>query len=183
MRVYILARQLAAVEHADSAIVETAALLHDISRQDEDLHATGDHAVLAADYASDILRQKGADEDFIKAVAHCIAAHRYRNAIEPQTIEAQVLFDADKLDSLGATGIARIFAYGGHVGSPLWAEVSPDYQQGGEEAHTPRHEYEVKLKHVKDRLYTASGRALAEERHAFMAAFFERMSAEVAGQA
>lgn len=187
LRVLALAERLAVEEGADLDIVRTAALLHDIARLDDANTATGfalavgpetDHAVQAGQSARHILA--GADPDFIEAVAHCIEAHRFRNTIEPQTIEAQVLFDADKLDAIGAIGVARAFAYAGHHSMPLWADVSPGYIPGqSAERHTPHHEYHVKLRHIRDRLYTASGKRLAEARHEVMAAFFERMAAEV----
>ncbi len=92
----------------------------------------------------------------------------------PQTLEAKVLHDADKLDAIGAIGVARAFAFGGHEGQRLWAEVPPGYQenQGTRHEHTPVHEYHLKLVRIKDRLLTASARQLAEERHAFMVAYF-----------
>ena len=185
LRVLILARQLAREEDADPRIVETAALLHDVSRpEDYNLGMATDpdtdHAVLAGRYARQLL----ADEApaFVDAVVHAIEAHRFRNAIEPRTIEARVLFDADKLDSIGAVGIARAFAYGGVLGQPLWGPVTENYTPDGHEPHTAHHEFHIKLKHIKDRLYTASGRRIAEQRHQFMTEFFARMAAEVRGE-
>jgi uncharacterized protein len=189
LRVLTLAERLAQAEGADLEIVRTAALLHDISRLDDDhsgqfalsVEAEADHAVLAGREARRILSD--ADPDFVEAVVHAIEAHRFRNEIEPQTIEAKVLFDADKLDAIGAIGVARAFAYSGRHGLPLWGEVSADYVPGtSQERHTPHHEFIVKLKQIKDRLQTASGRQIAEARHRFMVAFFERMADEVAGR-
>lgn len=185
MRVVRLADHLAALEGADREVVRTAALLHDIARSGDESYALqadaeSDHALLAAREARRILA--GADPAFVDAVVHCIEAHRFRNDIVPQTIEAKVLFDADKLDAIGAVGVARAFAYGGALGQPLWGDVSPDYSPGqGDELHTAHHEYHIKLRHIKDRLYTASGRRLAEDRHRFMVAFFEQMAAEIQG--
>ncbi len=186
LRVLALAERLARAEKADVEIVRTAALLHDIARdQDEGVSlragADVDHAIRAAQRARRILA--GADPAFIEAVAHAIEAHRFRNDIEPATIEAKVLFDADKLDAIGAVGIARAFAYGAVLGQPLWGEVAPDYVPGeGGERHTAHHEFHTKLKHIKERLYTESGRRLAEGRHRFMVVFFEEMAAEVQGR-
>jgi len=185
LRVTAMAERIAALEGADSAIVRAAALLHDISRLDDtDLVMNADpetdHAVLAAR----AVRQLLADEPpaFVDAVAHCIEAHRFRNDIEPTTIEARSLFDADKLDSIGAIGVARAFAYAGTLGNPLWGDIPDGYApEKRDKTHTPRHEFEMKLKHVRDRLYTASGKRIAEERHAFMVAFFDQMAAEVRG--
>jgi uncharacterized protein len=182
LRVLTLAERIARAEGADLQIVRTATLLHDISRDDEDTHQAGDHAVLAAHRARRLLEENGATPDFIEAVAHAIAAHRFRNEIAPETLEARVLFDADKLDTIGAVGVARAFAYGGLMNQPLWGEVSPDYQPGGEEKHTPYHEFQYKLRHIKDRLHTPTGRAIAEQRHRYMVAFYEQMASEVMGE-
>lgn len=186
LRVLRLAERLAVLEGADGQVVRAAALLHDIARPGDDNHNQGfvmavgadiDHAILAAQAARRIL--VGEPPEFVDAVAHAIEAHRFRNAIEPRTLEAKILFDADKLDAIGAIGIARMFAFAGGHGMPLWGEVPADYQPGDAQAHTAIHEYHVKLKHIKDCLYTPSGRRLAEARHQFMEAFIERMAEEV----
>jgi uncharacterized protein len=123
----------------------------------------------------------------VEAVAHAIAAHRFRTGPEPTTLEAQVLFDADKLDAIGAVGVARAFAYGGARGQRLWAPIeSVDlarWQEEGDDlnVHTPIHEFVVKLSRIKERLFTPTGRAIAEERHAYMVGFYERLDAEVRG--
>jgi uncharacterized protein len=185
LRVLALAEHLAGLEGADLAIVRTAALLHDIARPGDESVSTEadaetDHARLAAREARRILA--GEAPAFVEAVAHAIEAHRFRNGVEPQTIEARVLFDADKLDAIGAVGVARAFAYGAVLGQPLWGDVPDSYIPGqGDEQHTAHHEFHVKLKHIKDRLTTASGRRLAEARHRFMLGFFEQMAAEVQG--
>jgi uncharacterized protein len=180
-RVLVMAERIAEAEGADLEIVRAAALLHDISREDEDNHQAGDHALLAAERARDLLRAAGGSPEFVEAVAHAIAAHRFRNAVEPQTLEAKVLFDADKLDTIGAVGVARAFAYGSLMGQRLWGEVSPDYEPGGDEAHTAHHEFHYKLQHIKGRMYTPTGLAIAEERHRYMVEFYRRMADEVAG--
>jgi uncharacterized protein len=188
LRVLRIAEQLADKEGAQIEIVRAAALLHDISRSSDDNAKTGysmqvaahtDHAVSAGEEARHILSDE--PQAFVDAVVHAIEAHRFRNDIEPQTIEAKCLFDADKLDAIGAIGIARAYAYAGGRGNPLWARVSDDYTPGGAERHTPVHEYEVKLKRIKDRLYTESGRQMADARHTFMVDFFNELNAEIEG--
>lgn len=188
LRVLALARRIGQAEGADMAVVETAVLLHDIERAGEDQHAhvhnaeTADHALLAADHARTILSRLDppATPAFCDAVAHAIAAHRFRNAVEPQTLEAKVVFDADKLDAIGAIGVARAYAYGGMTRQKLWADVPPGYPGGGAE-HTPHHEFVYKLSRIKERMQTATGRAIAAERHAAMSAFFARLAREVNG--
>jgi uncharacterized protein len=189
LRVLALARRIGESEGADMDVVETAVLLHDIHRAGEDQQAhvhnaeTADHAVLASTRARDILGQLDPlpDAAFIEAVAHAIAAHRFRSAIEPQTLEARVVFDADKLDAIGAIGVARAYAYGGMTGQKLWGDVPPDYPGGGPD-HTARHEFVYKLARIQGRMQTETGRAIARERHTYMQGFFERLEKEVRGE-
>jgi uncharacterized protein len=183
LRVLALAERLAQAEGADPEIVRAAALLHDVARVQEADRLTHDHAQAGAEIARRLLAGHPAEK--IEAVAHAIGAHRFRGGPAPQTIEAQVLHDADKLDAIGAIGVARAFAYGGHEGQRLWAEVPPGYEEtlDNRHEHTPVHEYVMKLAKIKGRLLTASARQLAEERHAFMVAFFERLDREVRGLA
>ncbi|MCL7454074.1 MAG: HD domain-containing protein [Anaerolineae bacterium] len=179
-RVLALAERLAKAEGADLEIVRTAGLLHDMARGQEG-DPPADHAQLGAEMARRLL--VGHPVEKVEAVAHAIAAHRFRTGPQPETLEARVLHDADKLDAIGAIGVARAFAYGGHVGQRLWAEVSADYREGPATAgeHTPVHEYEIKLVQIRERLLTQSARHIAEERHAFMVDFFKRLEREVRG--
>ena len=189
LRVLALARRIGQAEGADMRVVGTAVLLHDIQRAHEDQQAhvqnaeSADHALQAADRARQILAQLDlpVDPGFIEAVSHAIAAHRFRNTIQPQTLEAKVVFDADKLDAIGAIGVARAYAYGGMTGQKLWSEVPPNYPGGGKE-HTPHHEFVFKLARIQDRMQTATGRAIARERHAYMSEFFQRLEHEVRGE-
>jgi uncharacterized protein len=173
LRVYRLAERIGRAEGADMAVLRTAALLHDIARSDQDAGHVPDHAAEGARRAHEIL--PGRPPAFIEAVAHAIEAHRFRVDRPPQTLEAKVLYDADKLDAIGAVGIARAFAYGAHQGQRLWA--APDADE-----HTAMKEFAVKLSRLKDTLFTQAARAIAEERHAFMVEFFERMATEVRGE-
>ncbi|MGC9348574.1 MAG: HD domain-containing protein [Anaerolineae bacterium] len=188
LRVLALAERIARVEGADIEIVRTAALLHDWGRALAQ-EAASDHAQVAAQRAHDYLTARGSDPSWTAAVEHAIAAHRFRTRPNPQTIEAQVLFDADKLDAIGAIGVARAFAYGGAHNQRLWAsrdEVDRARwaEQGDDpEAHTPVHEFVVKLTRIKERLYTGEGRRIAEGRHRYMLAFYDRLDAEVRGEA
>lgn len=189
LRVAALASRLAALEGADAEIVRTAALLHDIGRAEE--RATGrDHAVESARRARQILAGQPAER--VEAVVQAIAVHRYRNTVTPVTLEAKVLYDADKLDSIGAIGVARAYAIAGVCGQRLWARVEPGYadrkRQQAEHhdltaEHTPVHEFAFKLSRVASTLFTPGARRIAEERHAFMLEFFRRLEQEVSGQA
>jgi uncharacterized protein len=182
LRVLALAERLARAEGADLEIVRTAVLLHDVARSHGD-RLVRDHALAGAKFARRLLA--GHLPEKVEAVAHAIAAHRFRAGPVPQTLEAKVVHDADKLDAIGAIGVARAFAYGGHEGQRLWGNVPPAYEESLENRHehTPVHEYHMKLVKIKGRLLTDSGRQLAEERHAYMVAFFERLECEVHGLA
>jgi uncharacterized protein len=187
LRVYQTAERLAQAEGADLEIVRAAALLHDV----EESHASGERAThhhRSADFAAQVLRGEGWPEDRIAAVQHCIRAHRFRNTGEaPQTMEAKVLFDADKLDVCGAIGVARTLAYALQANAPFYSRPSQIFLTTGKtepgESHSAYHEYLFKLRHVKDRLFTDSGRALAEGRHRALCAFFEQLADEMEGRA
>jgi uncharacterized protein len=182
LRVLALAERLALAEGADVEIVRTATLLHDIARGHSGRPAA-DHAQVGAEAARCLLDDQ--PHDRVEAVAHAIAAHRFRSEPAPQTIEAKVLHDADKLDAIGAIGVARAFAFGGLERQHLWSEVPVGYRESaatrGE--HTPVHEFHVKLVHIRERLLTESARRLAVDRHEFMVAFYDRLDREVRGLA
>ena len=188
LRVYQMAEQIARAEMADLAIVCAAALLHDAQgsvpgREGEDRE---NHHHASADFARQVLEKEGWPAERIVAVQHCIRAHRYRSTEEPRTLEAKVLFDADKLDVLGAIGVARTIAYAVQAQQPVYAQPSPLFLRSGKkepgEPHSAYHEFIFKLRHVKERLYTATARKLAEARHAFLTAFYEQLVAEVHGE-
>ncbi len=138
-------------------------------------------------FAGEVLRAEGWPDERIEAVRHCIRAHRFRGTEAPRTVEAQVLFDCDKLDVLGAIGAVRTIAYAALAGEPLTGTPSERFQATGQkepgEPHTPYHEFLFKLTRVPERLHTASARLIAAERHAYLAEFFERLGREIAGDA
>ena len=185
LRVLALAERIGRVEGADMEVVRAAALLHDVARAQADAEGL-DHAAVGAERAREILA--GQPHEKVEAVTHAIAAHRFRADSAPETLEAQVLFDADKLDAIGAVGITRAFAYGGAHGQRLWVPIesvdAARWQEEGDDpdTHTPIHEFVVKLSRLKGRLFTPTGRAIAEERHAYMVDFFERLEAEAQGE-
>ncbi len=187
LRVTRLAEHIAQAEGADLQVVRTAALLHDCARLEPDHHLAG------AQRARELLASD--DPGFVEAVAHCIESHRFSVEPHPATIEAQCLCDADKLDAIGAIGVARAFAFAGRHGTQLWAGPLADVRsQVGEEVrayrqhrgatkdYTPSHELVCKLEGLAEGLYTATARAIAAERQAFMLAFFQQLDAEALGE-
>lgn len=194
LRVTKMAEHLARAEGADLEIVRAAALLHDIARHDEDTaardaHASADppmdHAGVSANEARAYLLRNGADENFAARVAEAIRSHRFRGTAQPTTLEAKILFDADKLDSIGAIGVARAYAVCGLMNQKLYSEPQEDSvatRGQHNDGHTPVDEYHVKLKHLRERFFTPTAQRIAAERDAFMRAFFDRLTREVRGE-
>jgi len=193
LRVYRLAEYIAVCESADMEIVRAAVLLHDIDASqmsEKDSRVNGlqrqQHHHASSEFAAQILQQEGWQAERISAVQHCILSHRFRDDSEqPQTLEARVLYDADKLDAIGAVGVARALAYALQAGQPVFASPSDKFLESGQlepgEPHSAYHEYRYKLVKLKDRLYTPASRAIAEQRHQQMTAFFERLAEEASG--
>ena len=172
---------LAHTPEADRQITLLAALLHDIARPEEDA-AKGKccHAELGAIEAAALLEKLAAPPELSHAVAAAIATHRFRRGGAPQSIEAKILFDADKLDSLGAVGIGRAFLFAGRENARLHntAEEALAGEPYGVE-DTAYREYLVKLRHLPDAMLTPAGRRLGKKRLEFMTAFFEELDKEV----
>jgi uncharacterized protein len=193
-RVYNLCLLLAKYEKdVDLEILTPSALLHDIARVEESQDKTGeiDHAVLGSVIAEDILRNLEYEEDKIEKIKHCIIAHRFRAGNEPNSIEAKILFDSDKLDVIGASGIARTFMLAGQFGQRLTVnEPLNDYLKSNTvengrlkdvSKHTPFIEYEVKFKKIPDKLYTKKAKEIGKERLDFMERYFDRLKLEIDG--
>ncbi|MFB6291873.1 MAG: HD domain-containing protein [Candidatus Nanohaloarchaea archaeon] len=181
-RMKALAERLASEEGADLETVRLAALLHDIGRGKEDRGEIDDHAEWGAEEAGDILERHGASPGTIEDVKHCIRSHRYSNDIEPDTVEAEVVSDADNLDALGATGIARTFCYGGEHGKVMADPDLPVEEDGSEAGKTSLNHLHKKILSLKERMYTDSGRELAEDRHEYVRRFVERFEDEMEGR-
>ena len=182
---------------ADSDVIEVAVLLHDLFRVAEDTDKTGkiDHALKGAEFADGYLKKQKFKSDFISKVCHCIRVHRYRVGREkPETIEAKILFDSDKIDVLGAVGVARAFMVAGEYGERIYSDAEvEDYikfnLKGGVlrgrikdlKLHSPNLEFETKFKHIPDLLFTKEGRKIAKERIKFMENFFKQLKEEITG--
>ncbi len=157
-RVKKLVVYIARKERADVEVLAKAAELHDIARGEPN------HARRGAEIARGILQDQGYSADFITKVAHCIEAHSFSSGVAPQTLEAKILSDADKLDAIGAIGVARAFLFSGETGRTI---------EG-----TLRH-FEEKLLTLKDLLYTETARRLAERRHRFLQEFYRTLKREL----
>ena len=186
LRVLHMAESIGAELGADLEVLRAAALLHDAAGA-----APGPgggrqtHEQASAEFAAEVLRREGWPEDRIQQAAHCIRAHRFRSVEAPGTLEAKILYDADKLDVLGAFGVARTIGYAFQAGEPVFAEPSAAFRRSGErqpgEPHSAYHEFLFKLQHVAGRLHTEPGRRIGVARSALMRRFFEQLALEAAG--
>jgi uncharacterized protein len=183
LRVTRLGEQIAQAEGADVTVVRLAALLHDVPVTGTARQA---HHLAAAEHAGELLRARGLGTSRVANVVHCIEAHRFRHrTVQPATLEAQCLYDADKLDSIGAIGVARVFAYAGAHGNRLWhtasTAVPPIAEKPTGADYTPVHEFVYKLREIQATLYTATAQALGAQRHALLCDFFSSLDEEMRG--
>jgi uncharacterized protein len=183
-RVLRLAERIGRLEGADMEIVRMAALLHDVKRDPPGVKSPRGHHLQSADFAGEMLTAEGWQPECVQAVQHAIRSHRFRETGEPpQTLEAKVVFDADKLDAIGAVGVARAIAHSASHGLPFYCEPSNTFLETGKleqgEVHSAYHEYLFKLVKLKDQLFTHTALDMAVERHAFMEVYFQRLAAEV----
>ena len=134
-----------------------------------------------AEKAYQFLTSHGFGHHFAECVKSCIEAHRFRTNCQPQSIEAKILFDADKLEVTGAIGMARTLLYEGAVGEPLYS-LQPDGQVSdgtGDTNPSFFQEYKYKLEHIYDKFYTQKGKQLAKERQEAAARFYKELYQEV----
>ena len=185
-RVWKLAQRIGAQEKAEAGVVSLGALLHDIAD-----HKFHDHDLEAGPAAAaEWLRRLNTPVEIIERVTRIVREVSYKGAgvaTPVSSIEAAVVQDADRLDAMGAVGIARAFAYGGSKNRLLYdPAIAPmlhdDFESYSRaEGTTINHFYE-KLLLLKDRMNTAAGRRIAYERHQFMLDFLRRFRAEWEGR-
>ena len=181
-RVLYNALQIASAEtRVDYDVLITACLLHDVGRKEQFADPALCHAAVGAEKAFRFLTENGFDQDFSQRVSHCILTHRFRKAMPPQSLEARILFDADKLDVTGAIGIARTLMYKADMAEPLY-HVLPDGRicdGSADIGPSIFREYKFKLEKLYDKFYTARGAELAQARRQIAAAFYESLYREV----
>ena len=166
----------------DYDILITACLLHDIGRKEQFENPALCHAAVGCEKARIFLTEQGFAQDFIEQVCHCILSHRFRKAAPPQTTEARILFDADKLDVTGAIGIARTLLYQGKLACPLYTLTADGTISDGrcEISESFFQEYKFKLEKLYDKFLTKTGARLAQERQAAAKSFYENLYREIA---
>jgi len=183
-RVINLCRRIGKKEGADINTLLMGAYLHDIGRCYQDA-SKGKicHAEKGAQMANDFLSDIPVSEKQKNNIIHCVISHRFRGKHIPKTKEAQVLFDADKIDSIGALGIARAYLFAGEIGARLHSpEITAASCQSYSKDDTGYREYKVKLSKIKDRIITKTGKKIAIKRHDFMEKFFKQFISEYEGK-
>jgi len=181
-RVYNLAVRIAKEENADLGVVKAAVLLHDIARALEDEGKIEDHAMEGAKMARKILEEVHFPKEKIDKVTYCIAVHRFKKGVKAKSLEAKILQDADRLDILGAIGIASVFTRAGWGNQPIYdPSIPPKEKYDGKSLTSVNHLYEKILK-VRDTINTNTAKEIAEGRHKFVEQFLERFLKELKGE-
>ncbi len=181
-RVYNLSMRIAKDEKADLDVVRAAALLHDVARAMEDEGKIEDHAIESAKIAERILEEVNFPREKTVKVIQCIKTHRFRLGLKPESLEAKILQDADRLDMLGAIGIARVFTRGGWGNKPIHdPSIPPKNMYDGKSLTSVNHIYE-KILRIKDTVNTETGRWIAQERYRFVEDFLDRLLKEWHGE-
>ena len=165
----------------DYDVLIGACLLHDVGRQEQFENPKLCHAMVGGEKAEKFLRENGFAENYVEKVKHCIQTHRFRQNNQPQSIEAKILFDADKLDVVGAMGIARTLVYKGAVAEPLYSVLPDGRVSNGEGDTSPSffQEYKYKLEHLYSKFYTQKGTQMAMERQQAAVDFYNSLYHEV----
>lgn len=168
-------------EKVDRDVLICACLLHDIGRKEQFADPGLCHAQIGGEKAYGFLLSHGYPESFSRHVKACIQTHRFRENSQPESLEAKILFDADKLDVAGALGIARTLLYQGYVSTPLYSvtpdgEISDGTVDGSDSFFQ---EYKYKLETMYDRFYTEAGRSLALARKPAAESYYRALLQEV----
>ena len=190
MRVMALADRIQASEGGDLPTIWAAVALHDIGQERERRYG-GDHALIGAELAAELLRDTSFPQHSIPAVQQAIKEHRMTGGVIPQTIEGRILYDADKIDCLGAIGIGRLYCITGRYNQKVYAPVPDDIVEPIDPliirslrrrpAYSPSIEFQLLFTDLPERMTTSTGRELARERFAYMQEFFTRLRQEVDG--
>ncbi|QKF49891.1 HD domain-containing protein [Pseudomonas graminis] len=169
-------------EGGDHQILLAATLLHDCVSVEKNSPFRSSASRLAAAKATELLAEMGWDEERTQAVAHAIESHSYSADITPTSLEAKILQDADRLDALGMVGVARLFYVSGRMGSHLYDPADPQAQQRDlDDKRFAVDHFKTKIFTLAQGFQTATGRQLAQVRHAraerFLTEFMEEIGA------
>jgi uncharacterized protein len=191
VRVMTLADTIAAREGGDLPTIWAAVALHDIG-QAREYRFGGDHALIGAELVAELLTGTPFPQQSIPTVQQAIRDHRLTGGNVPQSLEGRILYDADKLDSLGAIGIGRLYCITGRYNQKVYSPVPDDVvlPVNPEEVrnlrrrpdYSPSIEFQLLFANLPNRMTTNTGRELARERYAFMEEFFTRLRQEAEGK-
>jgi uncharacterized protein len=183
-RVRNLALHIWKIENADLEVIEISSLLHDIWRKEQNKCKWKIcHAEIWAKKAKEILESYNFDKEILENIIHCIETHRFRKWKTPESLEAKILYDADKLDSIWAVWIGRAFLFAWEFWAKLHnKDVDIEKTKPYTKEDTAYREFLVKLIKIKDKMLTKEWKRLAQERHEFMLLFFDRLNKEVDGE-
>lgn len=180
-RVWQLAKRIGQAEGADMFVVELTALLHDIA--DAKFH-NGDDTI-GPRVAREMLSEQGVEEKVIAQVCDIIGTMSFHRGLAMTTLEGKVVQDADRLDAIGAVGISRVFAYGGHKDRPIHLPNTEGVNregQGNYTSDTSIHHFYEKLLLLKDRMNTEIAKKMASSRHDYMEKFLQQFYSEWEGE-
>lgn len=158
----------------DYDVLITSCLLHDIGRKEQFENPDLCHAKVGSEKAYHFLIEHEFEAGFTEQVRQCILTHRYRKDNQPRSLEAKILFDADKLDVVGAIGIARTLIYKGIVAEPLYSVLPDGTVSDGEHDTVPSffQEYKYKLENLYSKFYTVRAAQIAKERQRIAVDFY-----------
>ena len=167
--------------NVDYDVLICACLLHDIGRKEQFANPELCHAIVGSEKAYSFLVGNGYEIQYAEKVKHCIRTHRYRKNNLPESLEAKILFDADKLDATGTMGIARTLIYKGIVSEPIYTLLPDGSVSNGENDVNPSffQEYKYKLEKVYSNFYTTEAKLIAKERQESAVAFYNSLYEEV----
>lgn len=190
VRVVALAETIQEREGGDLPTIWAAVALHDLGVERERRHG-GDHALIGAEMASDLLTNTAFPQASIPAVQQAIREHRMTGGKLPQTLEGRILYDADKIDCLGAIGISRLYCITGRYNQKIYAPVPAEISEPVDPLtvrelrrrrdYSPSIEFQLLFGDLPARMTTSAGSELAHERYVYMDEFFKRLRQEVEG--
>jgi uncharacterized protein len=181
LRVYRNAMRIRAEEGGDEEVLAAAVLLHDCVSVEKNSPLRSQASRLAAEKAAGILAGLGWESGKVASVAHAITTHSFSAGIMPETIEAKTLQDADRLDAIGAIGVARCFYIGGRMNSGLHNVADPrGHERQLDDKRFAIDHFPIKLFKLAEGFQTATGRHMAAERHARLVSFYNDFLEEIA---
>ena len=191
VRVMALADKIQSIEGGDLPTIWAAVAFHDLG-QERERKQGGDHAFIGAGLADDLLKDTPFPQQSIPAVRQAIKEHRMTGGVIPQTLEGRILYDADKIDCLGAIGIGRLYCITGRYNQKVYAPIPDDIVEPIDPQmirslrrrpdYSPSIEFQLLFGNLPERMATQAGHEMAQERFIYMQEFFTRLRLEVEGQ-